>query len=1538
MADFSIYPGAIDGYAQLPLVVDNITRIDAVTVNRLRSAIINIEKELGTIPSGEDYDTVSDRLNALETMLNELVVGTGSLQEAYNSGGTIELNEDGGNLVITGPKSVRIGTATEGVSSFRVNSDSTARIISIEELELSSSQNIILDSGSEGTLINSDGHIELSDQYRSSGGFSEPIKLSSSATEWSDFETNFGEVSLLNAINQAASAGGSTTLQAAYDGGNSITTSGGNNIAYTLGLSEGGFTIDGGGEFSIGATTRIDSFQLNASSDALISADNLNIYADQSAGSALSISALGLLNLTSSGILDLDSADTLQINSSGGAIQIGNDSVSQDIDIGTSGSRTINIGSTNSLARFNILGGTSNATFPGENNIGSLGSLNLSAYDNSGSFVNMAFWSLNDGAGNAQMTFISKSSIFFRPYTSSSAYLSFGSSVIKFSSMDFWSSGSFDVNSDGAITIDSSGGTIGIGTDAVAQAISIGTGAAARVITIGNGTGGTSLVLNAGTGSISIGTSASARTTSIATGAAAQTVTLGSTNSTSSTTIQTGTGAMTFTAGGIFDINATGAISLDSTSIASNFTLTANSASNATITINASNAGAGVGRVVINTDTSGEISIGENTTGSVRIGSIFGGSLLTYNGSTGYTHTSYGNGSYTLNMQGGSGSINFNAGTGSVNIGTTASARSTNIATGAAAQIVTLGSTNTTSSLTLNSGTGAMTFAAGGAFDVNATGIITLDSTSASGSNFTTTAANSTLTLSAAGGGTNQVIITSAGTGSDAIRIQSSDTAGGIDIDAGTNGIDILTTGDFYVDTVNDISLNSSGGYVNLIADIIKVKNSDETNSVEISATANEEITIGTTYPMVYNGTTGKLTIPGIIDPTAIIFEKSSAPTITLGGTEGSLFVSDGSGSLDDNTLYYQGPSSISPINISSPTLSNILGNDNQTDGNNIILSYNDYISAQDTDGTQNGASIKITPGVGSGGSFASLVLTVTSIPSAGLQIIFYDENVSADFGLFYLASTSGTRTSGLNDYKYNQATTNAVAQEIAAAINDPLNNFNHLFIANATSNQVTLTSARKGTYGNNISFLAQSGTGISPLIKTFLSGGTEPTYRDGNIILGSDDFPAIIASMPTLNYGRGAIDLQKIRTADTDIASGLESIILNGTGNRVDGDRSSIINGYYNKVLSDLSTIAGGFINYIGDQSIFTFIGGGEDNYIDYSLERSDYSSIISGGSNGIIDSNYASICSGLINYIENSDYSSVSGGETNSIYDSNHCHIAGGDFNTINLSIGSVISGGSNNAFSTDANVTIEYGVIAGGNSNSLYSDTGFTSSYSAISGGKSNTIYSSYSNIAGGESNYIDVNVADHSSILGGESNEIWKSYSSITHGLKNEAQAELNRMGGKYGIARNYGEDVYSAGSFSGSPLNPTGDAQRSESIWFGSTTTATPKDLLLDNSSQRFIIPNNSVMKFTFEVVARSSGGDGAGFKVSGVIKKGATAATAALVGSPTVEITGREGVLLTATVTAVADTTNGALVPQVTGVALTTIKWVAVMTSSMVVG
>lgn len=96
--------------------------------------------------------------------------------------------------------------------------------------------------------------------------------------------------------------------------------------------------------------------------------------------------------------------------------------------------------------------------------------------------------------------------------------------------------GTLDLDSSGALSINSSAGVINIGNDAVAQAMNIGTGGAARTITLGNNVGATSVVVDCGTGALNIGSNGIARAT-----------TVGNTTGASSLILQAGTGEITMT-------------------------------------------------------------------------------------------------------------------------------------------------------------------------------------------------------------------------------------------------------------------------------------------------------------------------------------------------------------------------------------------------------------------------------------------------------------------------------------------------------------------------------------------------------------------------------------------------------------------------------------------------------------------------------------------------------------------------------------------------------------------------------------------------------------------------------------------------------------------------------------------------------------------------------------------------------------------------------------------------------------------------------
>lgn len=100
MSEYSIFPKAIDGYAQLPLTVDRVTSVSAEGINRLRSAIINIENSIGVMPQGE-YESLSDRL---EYIIQQLIL----------------LNEEINNLEIN---NFKIGVIDEDLTQVSLNHD-----------------------------------------------------------------------------------------------------------------------------------------------------------------------------------------------------------------------------------------------------------------------------------------------------------------------------------------------------------------------------------------------------------------------------------------------------------------------------------------------------------------------------------------------------------------------------------------------------------------------------------------------------------------------------------------------------------------------------------------------------------------------------------------------------------------------------------------------------------------------------------------------------------------------------------------------------------------------------------------------------------------------------------------------------------------------------------------------------------------------------------------------------------------------------------------------------------------------------------------------------------------------------------------------------------------------------------------------------------------------------------------------------------------------------------------------------------------------
>lgn len=111
--NYTVYPDDIDSASQLPVAVDNVTPVKAEVVNRLRSAILAVESELGIQPSST-YTTVRARLDALEAVLDSLGGSITSL--GLSAVLTIGNETDGHDIIISNGNSLVNEAGTVSIS------------------------------------------------------------------------------------------------------------------------------------------------------------------------------------------------------------------------------------------------------------------------------------------------------------------------------------------------------------------------------------------------------------------------------------------------------------------------------------------------------------------------------------------------------------------------------------------------------------------------------------------------------------------------------------------------------------------------------------------------------------------------------------------------------------------------------------------------------------------------------------------------------------------------------------------------------------------------------------------------------------------------------------------------------------------------------------------------------------------------------------------------------------------------------------------------------------------------------------------------------------------------------------------------------------------------------------------------------------------------------------------------------------------------------------------------------------------------------
>jgi len=395
-------------------------------------------------------------------------------------------------------------------------------------------------------------------------------------------------------------------------------------------------------------------------------------------------------------------------------------------------------------------------------------------------------------------------------------------------------------------------------------------------------------------------------------------------------------------------------------------------------------------------------------------------------------------------------------------------------------------------------------------------------------------------------------------------------------------------------------------------------------------------------------------------------------------------------------------------------------------------------------------------------------------------------------------------------------------------------------------------------------------------------------TSTDVDVALVAKGAGATLAQVPDGTTAGGnkrgtyATDWQKSRSSASHVASGNFSVISGGELNTCSAVYGFVGGGYGNITSGQYGVICGGTTNTV----------------------TSNFSCILGGNSNTVSSGTYAFIGGGQLNSTTGSQ--AVVGGGYNNAVSGSSSSILGGLSNLLNYSNYGAICGGSNNKIIANATC----GFIGGGEQNAISSGT-----HATIGGGFTNTSYGQYSFVGGGQSNTANVIGAV---VAGGLTNNASGQYSAI--------------LGGSYGTTRGItGFQVFPACN---APIGTSQGCTQAGLLLLGRQTTNSTPTVLSSNSqsgatSNQLLLENNSACSFTGEVIATVGlAGATARWTISGAAKKEYTAASAALVGTPTVTMTHNDAGAAGWGVAVTVDTSRGCLSVTVTGAASTTIRWV----------
>jgi hypothetical protein len=227
-------------------------------------------------------------------------------------------------------------------------------------------------------------------------------------------------------------------------------------------------------------------------------------------------------------------------------------------------------------------------------------------------------------------------------------------------------------------------------------------------------------------------------------------------------------------------------------------------------------------------------------------------------------------------------------------------------------------------------------------------------------------------------------------------------------------------------------------------------------SQMEVVVSAANEISFGPSGiagPLIYNADTGKMTVPGVIDPTGMIFSESTLTNMTLpangwtGTNIGGLYVSDGTDGLVDNHLYYVFEDG-TPIDLSGGGTGTVVGPGASTDNalvrwdgaTGTIIQNSDAILTDTGSLTLSGdlAVVKSGPGVNASIAVDRFVGTDAATVSFRTASLFdWEVGTSAGTSDFSVVSSAGTPISvtGAGAVTINSAYTLPVADGAASDV-----------------------------------------------------------------------------------------------------------------------------------------------------------------------------------------------------------------------------------------------------------------------------------------------------------------------------------------------------------------------------------------------------------------------------------------------------------------------------------------------------------------------